>query len=536
MSLSEELRLHRWWVESWKALRGDVLNARAVRQCGDELEASPLWPVLQWEVKPLSDTVGPNTQLLGRVAMANLLDMMSRFAPRAFPTLVKMLGARVPSQVEFSQAGSLSKGFELVFADWNATLADGLEGVDPWGAPVIPQDGSAVRVPRLLIEHDAVAWDLQLDRDNAEGRRAQAAWILGYRDGVSDVAQVRLGIAAASRWAADPKLCTRLVRVGGRLEPGMLTRDQVAVAALAAVRLRRVMLQRGTSIPPASARAFDLNPALLQQALASLRSEPERGVATKSAAPEPVEPARPASAPSWLVAAQVWAGRESKRMKALLDVAERVPRAKLWPPLLAEIERVSKKTTLRPVEAGLIAVATLLDEVYRTAPSRFEEFLDWVEISPDEVVGHDDVGHLWSELDPVFSTWARELDPAFGSKSRNEIAVLSRYDILPWDESAKGDEVRRQKLIDERIDELGDPRCVPRDVRASVYWAATVARNDIAHRQPSSLRGRIKATELHSEVMALAALATLRFRTKLAEREKTDVSVASFPAVVVPPR
>ncbi|MBL8787816.1 MAG: hypothetical protein JNJ59_23135, partial [Deltaproteobacteria bacterium] len=85
MSLSEELRLHRWWVESWKALRGDVLNARAVRQCGDELEASPLWPVLQWEVKPLSDTVGPNTQLLGRVAMANLLDMMSRFAPRAFP-------------------------------------------------------------------------------------------------------------------------------------------------------------------------------------------------------------------------------------------------------------------------------------------------------------------------------------------------------------------------------------------------------------------------------------------------------------------
>lgn len=59
-------------------------------------------------------------------------------------------------------------------------------------------------------------------------------------------------------------------------------------------------------------------------------------------------------------------------------------------------------------------------------------------------------------------------------------------------------------------------------------WTATFARNDTVHGTIRSLAGRVSPMELMNDVVALSAVAAVRFRIRYAAESKSQASVPSI--------
>ena len=173
----------------------------------------------------------------------------------------------------------------------------------------------------------------------------------------------------------------------------------------------------------------------------------------------------------------------------------------------------------------------MLDEYLRAFPLAYGELLELLVMEPNEVVRSADVGQLWAMLEPLFCGWALQLDASLDPKEKGKVGrTLNRFgDILPWDDDAKGSTEKRQRAVDNSIDAVyARAETEQEKARKAVYWAATRARNDQVHRSPDSLVGRVRPLDLIRDVAALAAVASLRFRLRIAADTKSQASVPSL--------
>ncbi len=202
-------------------------------------------------------------------------------------------------------------------------------------------------------------------------------------------------------------------------------------------------------------------------------------------------------------------------MNYLLGLAERFERSRLWDLLQAELSQLDFGHAARPQELAQYALALVCDEYLRAYPTRYGELLDRLAVKPDEQIRAGDVGTLWATFEPMFCGWARQLEPTLDPADKGKVGrvLFSRGDILPWDDAAKGSKDKRSRQVDQAIDAVYQQgERDPSKVRKAVYWAATRARNDQQHQTPDSLAGHVRAPELMTDVVALVAIAVVRFR------------------------
>ena len=174
----------------------------------------------------------------------------------------------------------------------------------------------------------------------------------------------------------------------------------------------------------------------------------------------------------------------------------------------------------------------LLDEFLRALPDHYGELLDVLVIEPEEVMRAARVGRLWVLLEPHFRAWALHFDPTLDASDGAKVGqTLHRFgDILPWDDQVKGDKQKRERAQRAAIEAVYVRGEKDSDKpRKAAYWGATLARNDHKHGNPDSLVGQVRATELMVDVIALTAIASIRFRMRLAADKGTPATVPFLP-------
>lgn len=260
------------------------------------------------------------------------------------------------------------------------------------------------------------------------------------------------------------------------------------------------------------------------------REGPARG--SEGASPPPSAGVTSASKDeAWWKAARLWAGRTPSKLEGLVETAQRLERSRLSSLVAEAVKRLPLSHTVRLQETGRYALAILADEFLRALPDRYGELLEIQLVERHEIIKHDEVGRLWALLDPLFAGWARLLDPALDPRDKARIGktLCLRGDILPWDTSAKGRPDARERAALRTIDAVYvDDHKDPEQARLAAYWAATIARNDAVHSTVRSLAGRVSPMELLNDVVALAALAAIRFRIRYAEESRSQASVPSI--------
>jgi len=535
----EALKEQRWWLETWRHLGVDPERARVVRATGDALCERSFWNLIHAELVVLGANSAERSEIHGRLGLAVLLQVVLRVSPRDLGPLVQAISER-ERLVDFDNVVALAGPMFRVLETFRRLLARGDEDV----------------MQTLAGHGEIVVWDGAASGADRDARMHQGRYILAYRDATDGLREQRIGVVAAARWACDDTMKARLERVGGRLDARMLFIDLIAIGVLAALRFRLRLAARGLSLPVPDIRAFLAARAQIERALAEPDvAEPPRAQTPPVIEAEPFEEAsdpppadtgndglhkaasEPLSKPEepvdeWLLAARQWASDRPQRLEHLFEIAARLETSRLWPELAKDVARLVPLRTLRPQEGARLGLATLLDEAFRALPaSDYLDLLDGLALDPCEIVRARDCGRTWQSLEPLFVGWARQLDPEVKPEDKGlVIRTLSRCgDILPWDDDAKGSPEKRRKSQDAAIDAVyGSGGKEPGGVRRAIFWCATRARNDHAHQNADSLAGRVRPTDLLTDVVALAAQATLRFRARLAEDSRSQASVPSM--------
>ena len=520
-------RVH-WWLATWQAVGGDPLKARAIRTAGDQLVGGLLWKLVHWELSALGANTASGSELQGRLGLAVLLDLVVRTAPEELSGLAKLLLVRAEA-VDYVPVGALAALTERLFAVWAQRL-----GV------------SADVEQRLAERGEITVYDARAAGDGPDARRRQAELVLAYSKATGNPAEARLGVVATGVWARDDAMRPRLVRVGGRFEPRQVLGDYLAHLVLAALRVRKALVSRGEAPPVPDARLMDTPAVAMTAALQKLAPTPAP-VATPTPAPAPATALAPTPTPAlaptpaavarddrWWAAAIDWADPRRK-LGYLLELAERFERSRLWDLLQAELSQLTFEHRARPQELAQYALALVCDEYLRAYPTRYGRLLDQLAVEPDETIRASKVGELWATFEPVFCGWARVIEPGLDPADKGKVGRIlqAKGDILPWDDDAKGNKDKRRRAVDDAIDAVYQRNeRDPTKVRTAVYWAATRARNDHAHNLPDSLAGHVRATELLADVVALIAIAVVRFRRwDSASVDRADVSLPSLAAL-----
>lgn len=517
------------------------------------MSAGPFWKLTHSELVALGANAAERSELHGRLGLAALLQVTHEIAPLELGRLVRALSNREHVQ-DFATVAGLASPL--------------LRGFEAFAQVLTP--GARESLETLVSHGDIVAWESAVSGHDPAARKEQARFILAYRNAVPNLREQRIGVVAAARWATDETMRARLERVGGRFGPRMLFDDLLSVGVLAALRFRLQLARVARPLPVPDARAFDASPAKLSVALAELDAQavgtsiassapsataPRPAVATapRSAAAgavahAPAPSARPVPGPNggvsipseppgpslaeqeWLAAAQVWARDRPAKLAQLFEMEVRLRESRLWPQLAQDVARLRSERSKRDHEIARLAFTTLLDEYVRTFPRDYGELLELLTVEHGEIVRAGDVGTLWALLEPLFCGWARRFDPQLDIQDKGKVVrTLSRFgDILPWDDDSKGSKEKRRRQQDAAIDAVylrGEEEAGV--VRRGIFWASTRARNDQVHREPDHLAGRVRPMDLLTDVTALAASATLRFRMRLAEEAKSQASLPS---------
>jgi len=559
-----------WWLEAWRYLGGNPLQARALRSVGDALPATALWRLINWELTPLKSAGGASAERLG---LALLLDMTLQWAPVALGGLVRAIVAREAS-MGFEGIAGLARATDEAFAGWRRRLGS--------------KDDAAT----------GLGWEVRADDGTADARRRQLQAIKAYAHGTTNMIDLRLGIAAAAEWSKSESLQKLLAGSELGLTPRRVFDDVLGHAVLAALRARQQFAARGQAGPVPDAGAMERSGEVVAAVVGRAKVAEAKagagvgvgvgagvgvgvgagvgvglgagvgvglgaGVGAGASAKASAEPDKARTRPEikrvvsipvvsepvaqppqgglrfmgggedelWWVAARVWAKGRPAMLKHLLEVPARFRKSPLWSLLAKEVPRLPLRQSLREPQIAHYAFALLLDEFRRAFPLQNADLLELLAVEPGEVVVSRTVGELWMLLEPLFTSWACFLDKTLEPNEGVKVGqVLHRMgDILPWDDAAKGSTDQRTRAQDKAIDAVysrgehdGDK------VRLAVYWAATRARNDHAHRLADSLIGHVRPRELLTDVAVLAAIAAIRFRMRLAEDTKSVASVPSL--------
>lgn len=526
-----------WWYAAWRWADGDRSKFAVLRDLPRWMADRPLWPLVCSELGALA-TSGDGTDS-GRLAFAVLLDVARRLAPASYSALLDGLATPV-GQVDLEAIGRLWGGFEPVTRAYAQKLRVALGGVAMTDLQLVTRAGLDV----LPAEIDPVG--------DAAMTRRQGEALLRYRSGSADLLTTRAGVAAAAVWARDDARRAKLARIEG-FEPRPTFIDLVTLLALAALRMRRELSGRGLGwIPPdvtvidtpITALAAEVGRATVSTVGVDARSSPRDRPAVvdmpRVVVPVPAQETPAAVAASqappasvdrreaWLEGAREWAAGDRRKLKALVDdTVSRLQASLLWSTLDREVRRLPLAGTQRVQEIGRIALATFLDEFRRAYPQRYHSILDLVTVETNEVIRHDEIGRLWKELEPLFKGWAQGLAPDVDLQdSVKVVQVLHAHgDILPYDDAKKARKLR-DKGADHVIDQVyGEGAREPELVRRAVYWAVTRARNDFAHSNTSGLLGRVAPLHLLRDCIALASIASIRFRLRQAENDRISATV-----------
>ena len=512
-----------WWTETWRALGGDPLKARSIRGVGDQLVSSALWQLIHGELVAIGANPVAGSELEGRLGLAVLLDLAARLSPLEHRMLVRAL-LRRDGPIDFVIIGLLAEVIERMLTAWARHL-----GLDSHEA---------------LTHFEITVHDPRAVGTDPEVLRHQATQILIYTRESKNLGDMRLGLVATATWARDDVLRPRLSRLAFPLNPVRVFVDLAANLVLAALRLRLALAARGEPTPVPDPSVMNTSPTFMNLIVTdlSLTSLPTTVPAPRPTHdPEPplsaghlVPPIQQQRGERWWVAAQQWSQGRPQRLRHLLELAEQMERSRLWRTLVSEVPRLIHGHVARPQELAQYALALVCDEYVRAYPARYSELLDLLEVDPNEPVRAADTGRLWQMLEPVFHGWARSLDPNIAPSDKGKMGrtLHTHGGILPWDDEAKGGSIKRERAANDTIDAVYRyDENASEMVRKAVYWAATRARNDLAHQLPDSLKGRVRPDELMTDVVVLTAIAAVRFRLASAQAQGGQHSLPSIVAI-----
>ncbi|MCC6624755.1 MAG: hypothetical protein IT385_26130 [Deltaproteobacteria bacterium] len=495
-----------YWFAACRWTDGDRSRLKAVRDVTLASSARACWPLVRVELAAATTRADAGDP--ARWAIGVLLDCAFRLAPDGYPRLLGALVSSSGGAPDLAQVGALWAAFEPVLAAFGA--APGAS------ADVVPAEARLADDPAHL--------------------RRQGEAILAYRDKSLDLERARAGIAAAMVWASQPKRRERLAAIAG-LHATSLFADGIVLLVLAALRMRRDLAARGLAWPLPDVAVMDVPPHALGELVLAWARRPT---------PEPQRAAPPELPPdvgtseSWWQGARVWARGSQRKLADLLEVAEHLPRSLPWSLVREAAERLSAPRALREPELARIALGSFLDEFLRAFPGRYGDLLNLVATEADAAGSrrpHDRVGRVWQLCEGLFAGWARTLDPSLGPKEAHRIVKVLHQEagMLPWHEAEAKSRSEREKLASRLIDAVyHDDTRDPEQVRQAIYWAATTARNDLAHEGPSKLKGRVPHADLMRDTIALMTLAAMRFKLRLA-RDGAAATVPEFRCIERPP-
>lgn len=465
--------------------RGERTRLIPLRDLGSALIERPAWVLFQ----------GRSLET-GQRGVAGLVDVVLRFAPEALDPLLEALSCWRLAR-DLDAVAHLKKSLDPVWSGWARYVARDKDVPNKLVAPLLYKAGEVL--PFAVADGQA--------RDEAEA-------ILAYRAGTTDLNRHRLGAWWAATWAADERLA-RLVALRPALDAQRLFLDLVVIAVVGAHRMLRVMAQRGEVRSPPDLSAMN-TPATKDvsrpNGLDTLIRPTER-VATTATKVE-VDMTY-GEAASWWVDATAWARGDTRLVLRLLDLADHYEKRPMWPLVRFELNLLEPVRSLRQTEWSRLALATLLLEFHRCEPEKYGELL---QLLTTEQVTLATCGHIWQCFDPVFSNWAKSL-AGDGIERHHEARRLSEIgDIVPWLE-LKGTEAERERHQLESVHGTYGKRTgqSAENARVGAYFAATFARNDVAHKRTQRLEQVVLPIELFRDILVFGSLAALRFRRKLNE-------------------
>lgn len=490
-----EFERHAWWFAAMEWASGDRARLVPLRDLGGALIERPAWVLFH----------GKNLQS-GQLGFAGLIDSALRFAPDALDGLFDSL-SRWRLARDLDSVGALFRAMRPIFAAWARYGARDKEVPEKLVAPLLYK--AAEVLPFAVADGEM--------RDEAES-------ILAYRAGTTDLNRHRLGTWWAATWASD----TRLERLNA-LRPGLdaqrLFLDLVVLGVIGAHRMLRVMAARGEVRPPPDLSVMSTAPVkevTRPSGLEVLVAPNEVAQATTSQG-EAVEDGPVATGSdyaetaSWWVDAYEWAKGDTRVLDRLLDLAEHYDKRPMWPLVRFELNLLEPVRNLRATEWSRLALATLLLEFHRSEPEGYDALLD---LLLTERVTLETCGQIWMCFEPMFSSWAKSLAGDAIERHHEARRLFELGDIVPWLDfkgTKNEDERDRIRLDHAQVAYGKDARPSSETSRAGAYWAATLARNDVAHKRAQRLDRVVVPIELFRDVLVFGSLAALRFRRVLNE-------------------
>lgn len=475
--------------------RGDRARLVPLRDLGGALIDRPAWVLFQ----------GKNLQS-GQLGFAGLVDSALRFAPDHLDGLFDSL-SRWRLARDLDAVGGLFRAMRPIFAAWARYGARDKEVPEKLVAPLLFK--AAEVLPFAVADGDM--------RDEAQS-------ILAYRSGTTDLNRHRLGTWWAATWASDARL-ERLNALRPGLDAQRLFLDLVVLGVIGAHRMLRVMALRGEVRPPPDLSVMNTAPVkevtrpsglevLVGPSDAASDEAAEGRTSVGDSAPAGPDYAETAS---WWVDAYEWAKGDTRVLDRLLGLAEHFEKRPMWPLVRFELNLIEPVRNLRATEWHRLALATLLLEFHRSEPEGYEALL---ELLLTEQRSLETCGLIWQCFDPMFSSWAKSL-AGDAIERHNEAKRLSQIgDIVPWLEfKGTKTEDERDDVRIERTHLAYDSGARPsaEDSRVGAYCAATLARNNVAHKRAQRLDGVVLASALFHDILVFGSLAALRFRRVLNE-------------------